>query len=186
MRVSSGAGGVYIFYSYDIFDPKPQANPDYFYEMLKTFPGPGSCRAYQNARIWGTVAAMTAFVAFLSAPFGLCAPTKRRSTGGSGSSLVCCAVVTGIVAVSLWAASVINFETSDYGSSYWCMVSAVVIGFVSIPCLTVYAIAATTAPEFQAPPAGTQYGYYPQYQPGQQYEYGAPPPQAPPAGQQYP
>mmetsp|Transcript_10799 Transcript_10799/g.30632 ORF Transcript_10799/g.30632 Transcript_10799/m.30632 type:complete len:304 (+) Transcript_10799:69-980(+) len=188
-----GGSQYYTVYRYNIFNPLPLRVQDPVYELIKVFPGYGSCSGYINARIWGLIAAAAGLCAWLSAPFGLCSPSKRRSTGGTGTGCVCCAVISGIVSVSVWAASVMNWNTSVYGSGFWCMVSAIVIAAVSIPCISSYSLVATAAPQYQqaTEAAGQQYGYYPQsdYQPGQQYQYGTAPggghPRAPPAGPQY-
>eukprot|EP00873_Tetraselmis_striata_P034170 jgi/Tetstr1/454434/TSEL_041334.t1 len=168
------AGPIYSYRYYNIFDPRPYSSDDSMYQLIKVFPGPGSCSAYQNARVWAGLASFGAFFGFLTAPFGLCAPSRRRSGGSSGSGCVCCAVVCGIVSLCVWAASVINWSTSEYGSAYWCMLSAVVLGVASIPCLGVFALAPSSDPAYAHPPpnaapVGGQ--YYGQYAAGQQYAY---------------
>jgi len=188
--------GIYTYYFYNIFDPKPlRGEDDLVYQMLKVFPGPGSCQAFRNARFFGGFASAGAFVAFLFAPFGLCSPRSRKATGSSGTGLVCCGFVCGIVALSCWAGSVINWQTSEYGSGFWCMMSAVIIGALSIPCLSAFALVQTQAPEYQVPPPGQQqypqgYGYYPQAYPQQaqydpRYNYYQQGQAPPPQNQQY-
>lgn len=169
---------MYAYFYYNVFEPQPVTSNDRVYELFKVFPGYGSCQGYRNARFWGGAATIGAFLAVLTSSFGLCVPHNRKKTSSSGTSCVCCAVICGIVTLSVWAGSVVNFQTSTLGSGFWCMVSAIVLGVCSIPCLSAYALVATEAPEFQQPPAGNQY-HYQQYQPGQQYQYGTAP------GQQY-
>mmetsp|Transcript_40664 Transcript_40664/g.102942 ORF Transcript_40664/g.102942 Transcript_40664/m.102942 type:complete len:285 (+) Transcript_40664:221-1075(+) len=176
-------GTAYTVRVYNIFNPRAYNFDDRIYQLIKVFPGPGSCSAYQNARVWAGLASFGALFGFLTAPFGLCAPSRRRSGGSSGSGCVCCAVVCGIVSLCVWAASVINWSTSEYGSAYWCMLCAVVLGAASIPCLGAFALAPSSDPAYahhpppNAPPVGSQYPppYTPQYYPQQ----------PPPADQQY-
>mmetsp|Transcript_39328 Transcript_39328/g.100463 ORF Transcript_39328/g.100463 Transcript_39328/m.100463 type:complete len:313 (-) Transcript_39328:176-1114(-) len=167
-------GTAYTVRVYNIFNPRAYNFDDRIYQLIKVFPGPGSCSAYQNARVWAGLASFGALFGFLTAPFGLCAPSRRRSGGSSGSGCVCCAVVCGVVSLCVWAASVINWSTSEYGSAYWCMLSAVVLGVASIPCLGVFALAPSSDPAYAHPPpnaapVGGQ--YYGQYAAGQQYAY---------------
>lgn len=189
---STPSGPVYTFRRYNIFNPRPFSSDDKLYELIKVFPGPGSCTGYTNARVWAGMASFGAFFAFLTAPFGLCAPSRRRDGGSTGSGCVCCAMICGIVSLVVWAVNVINWNTSEYGAAYWCMLSAVILGAASIPCLGAFALAPSSDPMYahpppNAPPAGA--AYYAQYAPGQQYAYPAggaypPPPQQHPGQQQ--
>jgi len=143
------SGGFYTYFSYNIFDPQPLRPDDTLYHLIKVFPAGGSCSGYVAARIFGTLATACALVALLSAPWGCCAPYQRRSAGGTGTGCVLCAVICGIVSVSVWAGSVINWQTSEYGSGLWCMVSALIIGALSIPCFSAFTLVGTEAPEVE-------------------------------------
>lgn len=165
----------------------PLRPADKIYELLKVFPGYGDCSSYITARLCGLFATACALSAWLTSTCGMFAPARRKSSGSSGTGCVCCAMILGIISLSVHAASVINWSTSAYGSGFWCMLSAIVIGVVSIPCLSAYALATTQAPEYNTLPPAHQFQYG-RYQPGE-YQYGnAPPPQgypqAPPVYQQ--
>ena len=87
---------------------------------------------------------------------------------------MCLSVVCGIISVALWAGSVINWETSEYGSGFWCMISAVVISAVTPVCFSSFSLLETQAQEFNEPPVAQYYHTYTNadYAPGHQYQHG--------------
>jgi hypothetical protein len=65
-----------------------------------------------------------------------------------------------------------NWETSKYGSGFWCMISAIAVSAVSPFCLASFSMLETQAHEFNEPPIARYQTYTDAYSPGLQYQHG--------------